>query len=122
MSRSVLMVVLIAVSLMYRSITQNINQNRTQYPQVKGISHCVRAILSAILKNNTQNHTQTHCAFSTAPTHSHDEPWLTTRVAQHERAAAFWTSIALLIAGALGTVALPALEPMLPANIAALLP
>ena len=121
MSRSVLMVVLIAVSLTYRSKTQNINQNRTQNPQVKGISYCVRAILSAILKNNTQNHTQTHCAFSTAP-HSHDEPWLITRVAQHERAVAFWTSIALLIAGVLGTVALPALEPMLPANIAAMLP
>ncbi|MCQ4609932.1 MULTISPECIES: hypothetical protein [unclassified Corynebacterium] len=45
-----------------------------------------------------------------------------TRVAQHERAVAFWTSIALLIAGVLGTVALPALEPMLPANIAAMLP
>ncbi|MCO6394615.1 MULTISPECIES: hypothetical protein [Corynebacterium] len=38
------------------------------------------------------------------------------------RAATFWTPVALLIAGVLGAVALPTLKPMLPANIAAMLP
>lgn len=91
------MMVLIAVSLTYRSKTQNINQNRTQNPQVKDLSHDVRAILSAVLKINTQNRTQTHCIFSTTPARSRDELWLITKVA------------------------LPALKPMLPANIAAML-
>lgn len=44
------------------------------------------------------------------------------KMTQSERAAAFWTPAALLIAGVLGAVALPALKPMLPANIAAMLP
>lgn len=44
------------------------------------------------------------------------------KMTQSERAAAFWTPVALLIAGILGAVALPALKPMLPANIAAMLP
>lgn len=44
------------------------------------------------------------------------------KMTQPERAAAFWTPVALLIAGVLGAVALPALKPMLPANIAAMLP
>lgn len=44
------------------------------------------------------------------------------KMTQSERAAAFWTPVALLIAGVLGAVALPALKPMLPANIAAMLP
>ncbi|MDK8364303.1 MULTISPECIES: hypothetical protein [unclassified Corynebacterium] len=39
-----------------------------------------------------------------------------------ERAAAFWTPLAVSIVALLGTVALPALKPMLPANIAAMLP
>lgn len=44
------------------------------------------------------------------------------KMTQSERAAAFWTPVALLIAGVLGAVALPALKPMLPANITAMLP
>lgn len=44
------------------------------------------------------------------------------KMTQAGRAATFWTPIALLIAGVLGAVALPALKPMLPANIAAMLP
>ena len=44
------------------------------------------------------------------------------KMKQSERTAAFWTPVALLIAGVLGAVALPALKPMLPANIAAMLP
>lgn len=44
------------------------------------------------------------------------------KMTQSERAATFWTPVALLIAGVLGAVALPALKPMLPANIAAMLP
>ncbi|WPJ91793.1 hypothetical protein [Corynebacterium sp. UMB2355A] len=44
------------------------------------------------------------------------------KMTQSERAAAFWTPVALLFAGVLGAVALPTLKPMLPANIAAMLP
>lgn len=44
------------------------------------------------------------------------------KMKQSERAAAFWTPVALLFAGVLGAVALPTLKPMLPANIAAMLP
>ena len=44
------------------------------------------------------------------------------KMTQAGRAAMFWTPVALLIAGVLGAVALPALKPMLPANIAAMLP
>lgn len=44
------------------------------------------------------------------------------KMSPSERAVAFWTPLAVGIVALLGAVALPALKPMLPANIAAMLP